>query len=126
MAEARCEFMKILTNTLKNESKKVNNRALPPNVAGNCPEFLVWPVVCNQVGSYKSLCFNMSQEIAYRCCTHCEMTLEKLGANNIQIDDLWHTALLSTGDIFNTGVYPWRKLKERDQILTEYEKLINL
>jgi hypothetical protein len=126
MAEARCEFMKILTDTLKNESKKVNNRALPPNVAGNCPEFLVWPVVCNQVGSYKSLCFNMSQEIAYRCCTHCETTLEKLGANNIQIDDLWQTALLGTGVISNAGAYPWRKLKERDQILIEYGKLTNL
>ena len=126
MAEARCKFMKILTDTLKNESKKVSNRDLPPNVAGNCPEFLVWPVVCNQVGSYKSLCFNMSQEIAYRCCTYCETTLEKLGANNIQIDDLWQTALLSTGDIANAGAYPWRKLKEWNRILTEYGKLTNL
>jgi hypothetical protein len=127
MAEARREFMKTLTDTLKNDSKKVNKRKESPNVAGNCPEYLVWPVVCRQVGSYKFLCFNMSRERAYQCCTHCETTLEKLGANNIHIDDLWKTALLSTGKFSDDNVkYPWRVLKDQEEILKEYGQLTNL
>jgi hypothetical protein len=126
MAEARREFMKTLTDKLKNESKKINERTKSPNSAGNCPEYLVWPIVCRQIGSYKSLCFNLSKERAYRCCTHCETTLEKLGVNDIHIDDLCKTALLSTGNISNTHPYPWRELKEQEEILKEYGKLTNL
>ena len=64
MAEARREFMKTLTDGLRNESKKVNERKTPTNAAGNCPEYLVWPIVCRQVGSYKSLCFNLGMKRA--------------------------------------------------------------
>src|SRR5271167_5082297 len=104
--------MKTLTDTLKNDFKKVNERKESPNAAGNCPESLVWPVVCRQLGTYKSLCFQMSREKAHQFCTHCETILERLGANNIHIDDLWKAALLSGGKISdNDEKYPWRGLK---------------
>src|SRR5436190_848477 len=86
MAAARREFMTTLSKTFKNESKTVNNR-FAPNREGNCPEYMTWPVVCRQEGRYQSLYLIMHEEWAYRCCGHCERTLEKLGANNIQIDD---------------------------------------
>jgi hypothetical protein len=62
----------------------------------------------------------MNLEAAYQCCGHCERTLEKLGANNIQIDDLWKTAWLSTGDIDTEPPYPSRGLKSEKGILNEY------
>ena len=120
MAEARVEFMKILTDTLKNESQEVQTRKPTPNMPGNCPEFLAWPIVCTQIGKYKSLCFNITKEVAYRCCTHCEKILVKLGANNIQIEDLWKTALLSTGEISEKDPWPWRGLMKQEEILKRY------
>jgi hypothetical protein len=75
----------------------------------------------------QSLCFNMNLESsAYQCCGHCERTLEKLGANNIQIDDLWKTALLSTGAIDDEEPYPSRGLKSQKDILKEYGGLRDL
>ena len=95
IAAARRKFMMTITKALTTESKKVNTR-YAPNRPGNCPEYMTWPVVCREVGKYKSLCLNMTKDVAYRCCGHCERTLEKLCANNIQIDDIWNTAFLST------------------------------
>jgi len=111
--------MTTFTEILTNESKKVNNRQ-PGNRPGNCPEYLIWPVVCWQgVGKYKPLCFNMGKERAYRCCGHCERTLEKMGANGIQVDDIWATAILSTGDINNNQMYPYRELQSN--IVDQYQ-----
>ena len=101
-----------------NESKKINDREAP-NRPGNCPEYAIWPVVCQQKGKYKSLCFNMRDEWAYRCCGHCERTLEKLGANGIQIDDIWATAILSTKDGSDEGKYPYRMLQK--DIVNQYK-----
>jgi len=123
---ARRDFMAALTGKLKNESTKKNTR-IAPNRPGNCPEYLTWPVACGQVGlKYKSLCFNMNKESAHQCCGHCERTLQKLGANNIQIDDLWKTALLSTGSIEDKQPYPSRGLKSQKDILKEYGGLRDL
>ena len=69
---------------------------------------------------------NVPQERAYRCCTHCEITLAKLGANNIHIDDLWKTALLSIGKISNKEPYPWRELIKQEKVLKEFGKLTSL
>jgi hypothetical protein len=126
MAEARREFMKILTDTLKKDSQTVNTRLVSPNAPGNCPEYLVWPSACGKVGRYQSLCFNIKDESAYRCCTRCETTLAKLGANGIEVDDLWATALLSTGTISTKEPYPSRKLKPKEDVLKEYGKLTKL
>ena len=76
------------------------------------PEYLVWPVVCRHEGKYKSLCLNLRKESAYRCCGHCERTLEKLGANNVQIDDLWETAFLCTEQGSDEEPYPYREPEE--------------
>ena len=111
IAAARQDFMTTLTKALTHESKKVNNRS-PRNRPGNCPEYMIWPVVCQEGGKYKSLCFNMKGEWAYRCCGHCERTLEKLCANNIQIEDLWKTAFLSTEDGSDEEPYPYRELQK--------------
>jgi hypothetical protein len=111
IAVARQDFMTTLTKALMAESKTVSNRAAP-NHPGNCPEYAIWPVVCRQRGKYKSLCFNIRNERAYRCCGHCERTLEKLGANGIQIDDIWATAILSTKEGSNEGAYPYRELQK--------------
>jgi hypothetical protein len=49
-------------------------------------------VVCCKGGSMLILfCLNMKAHVAYRYCGHCERTLEKLGASNTQIDDIWKT-----------------------------------
>ena len=59
IARARQDFMTTFTKVLTHESKKVNNRQ-PPNRPGNCPEYLIWPMVYRQgMRKYKSLCFNM-------------------------------------------------------------------
>jgi len=64
--------MAAFTKVLMNESKKVNNQKPPLNRPGNCPEYLIWPVICwKGVGKDKSLCFNMAKEAAYRCCQEC-------------------------------------------------------
>ena len=100
MAAARQEFMKTVTDKLTTISTIVNNRKAP-NRPGNCPEYLTWPIVCTQEGRYKSLCFTMAEPspMVYQCCAHCERTLQHLGANNIQIDDLWQTSSMSVGEI---------------------------
>jgi len=128
MAEARKDFMKALTDTLKHEPKKAVEQKPTPNPAGNCPEYLAWPVVCRQVGNYQSLCFTVGQERSYRCCTHCETALVKSGANNIKIDDLWKTALLTqaNGEFSDEFPYPWRELKQQKDVLKQYGKLKNL
>ena len=68
----------------------------------------------------------MQDKLAYQCCGHCERTLEKLGANNIQIDDLWETAFLSTEQGADTGSYPYRDLKKRVDIMKQWEDLKNV
>jgi hypothetical protein len=68
----------------------------------------------------------MNVDSVYQCCGHCERTLEKLGANNIQIDDLWKTALLSTGKISLKQPYPFREMKSQEDILKEYGGLTDL
>lgn len=115
MAATRREFMETITNALKNQPK-VNNR-YAPNREGNCPEFMVWPTVCRYEGQYKSLCLNMAEEWAYRCYGHCERTLQKLGANDIKIDDLWKTANLSTEEGSDKLPYPYRELVSQVSIL---------
>ena len=59
----------------------------------------------------------MGQERAYRCCGHCERTLQKLGANNVQIDDIWKTAILSTETGSDKAAYPYRELRPRNEIV---------
>ena len=123
IARARQDFMTAFTKLLTKESKKVIDYE-PLNRPGNCPEYLIWPVVCRLgVGKYKSLCFNMQNEWAYRCCGHCERTLEKLGANGIQVDDIWGTAILSTEKGKDNVAYPYRELQsnivDRYQVFRE-------
>ena len=61
----------------------------------------------------------MRREWTYRCYEHCERTLEKLGANDIQIDDIWATAILSTKDESDEGNYPYRMLQK--DIVNQYK-----
>ena len=125
MAAARKHFMSTITNALKNESQIVNTRS-PRNREGNCPEYLAWPVVCHYEGRYKSLCLNMAERHAYRCCGHCERILQKLGANNVQITDLWETACLSTTKGCDDEPYPFRKLKDHESIIKECKGLMDV
>jgi hypothetical protein len=125
MAADRKHFMSTITKALKNESQIINTRS-PPNREGNCAEYLAWPVICHYEGRYKSLCLNMNKRVTYRCCGHCERTLQKLGANNVQITDLWETACLSTIKGENEEPYPNRKLKEHKLIIKECKDLINI
>lgn len=125
MAAARKHFMSSITKALKNESQIVNTRS-PPNREGNCPEYLAWPVVCRHEGRYKSLCLNMAKQCAYRCCGHCETTLQKLGANNVQIADLWKTAYLSTTKGSDEEPYPYRELKKHASIIMECKDLTDV
>jgi hypothetical protein len=127
MCAARREFMKTITDKLQNLSTVVNN-SIPPNKEGNCPEYMAWPIVCRQIGRYKSLCLTMQQDPdAYQCCGYCESTREHLNANKIQIDDLWKTSSLTIGPIKNVGnAYPARGLKSLGEILNEYGHLNNL
>jgi hypothetical protein len=124
MAAFRREFMKTVTDNLKNFSRKVNTRKDPPNPPANCPEYLVWPIVCQKPGKYKSLCFNMknddSKAAIYRCCKFCEDALYHLGANNIVIDDLWRTSFMGEGTIKMKGPYPEQKMKSLNDILAEF------
>ena len=121
ICRARQEFMATFKKVLTKESKNVSTRNSPPNRPGNCPEYLIWPVVCwKGVGKYKSLCFNVPAPRAYRCCGHCEKILEKMGANGIQIDDIWATAILSTGPVSTKGPYPFRELNEN--IVEQYQR----
>jgi hypothetical protein len=128
MSIARQEFMKTITDDLKNLSTKAIPQP-PKNRPGNCPEYLTWPIVCRQPGRYKTLCFttNAQDPHVYRCCGHCERTLEHLGANNITIDDLWQTSSMSVGDVsMSEGGYEGKQLKPLNVVLKEYGGLKDL
>ena len=122
MAAARQHFMSTITKSLEKESQISNTRSAP-NWKGNCAEYLAWPVVCRHEGKYKSLCLNMAERWAYRCCGHCERTLQKLGANNVQIEDLWRTAHLSTTEGSEAEPYPYRELQKEEIIIQACKKL---
>ena len=124
IATARKHFMSTITQALKNESQIVNTRS-QPNREGNCSEYLVWPVVCRYEGKYKSLCLNMAKKRAYRCCGHCERTLQKLGANNVQITDFWKSACLSTTKGSDKGSYPHRELMKHELIIKKCKDLMD-
>ena len=117
--------MLTIKKALKNELEIINTRS-PPNREGNCSEYLTWPVVCRFDGRYKSLCLNMAEQRAYRCCGHCKRTLEKLGANGVQIDDLWKTSHLSIAEGNNKEHYPYRKLENHAIIIQKYKNLTNV
>ena len=128
MNTARQEFMKTITDGLKNVSTMVNPQTRT-NRPGKCPEYLTWPIVCRQAGRYKTLCFttNIEEPQIYRCCEHCERTLKHLGANDIRIDDIWQTSLIGVGPGSKPERgYEGRRLNDSDVILKEYGGLKNV
>lgn len=114
--------MNIITSQLRNMPPSTNTRSYP-NVAGNCPEFITWGIVCRDKGKYSSLCVNMEDDPngkIYKCCPSCEDILNILNANNIEIDDLWLTSVLGHSNPVYSVTYPYRKLKSLEVILAEF------
>ena len=118
--------MKAITNTLKNPAPERKSRAKdPPNVIGNCPEFLTWGIVCRKEGKYTSLCLNMADAgMTYQYCGWCEDMYRLLGANKIEIEDLWLKLVLrKPGTRAKTEkLYPCCDMKSLDVILAEFFK----
>lgn len=123
MADDRKKFMETITSQLKNIPPPAGSRYF--NKAGNCPEFITWGITCREEGKYTSLCFNMEDDPkakVYQCCGRCEDMLRLLGANNIDIKDLWEESVMSCGESRHNVTYPYRALKSLEVILAEFKR----
>lgn len=120
MANVRCEFM---TRLEAHREQLSCVMVVCSNRRGNCPEFLVWPIVCRETGSYSSLCFSTNpvsgRSKSMKFCGHCEQLANFLRKRKIEIEDLWDKALLcdEKSRPFIPGRYPYRLLRSTTQIL---------
>jgi len=120
MANVRCEFM---TRLAAHREQLSCVMVVCQNRRGNCPEFLVWPMICREPGSYSSLCFSTNRvsgrSKSLKFCGYCEQLANFLRKRKIEIEDLWDKALLcdEKSRTFARGRYPYRLLRSATQIL---------
>lgn len=91
-----------------------------PNLAGNCPEYLAWEMICRNQGKYSSLCLSVLHERSFKYCGHCE-GMANFGAvqKNKQIEDLWNKSSLVSMVPYEVGPYPAFELKSMNTILAD-------
>ena len=83
------------------------------NGAGNCPEFIVWGTVCQQDGSYRSLCLSITANMTYKCCDHCELLAkETWKKSRMRIEDWYANSSLATGKEKDNHGYKAMDLKD--------------
>jgi hypothetical protein len=120
MANVRCEFM---TRLEAHREQLSCVMVVCRNRRGNCPEFLVWPMICHEPGSYSSLCFSTNsvsgRSKSLKFCGYCEQLANFLRKRKIEIEELWENALLcdEKSRTFARGRYPYRLLRSATQIL---------
>jgi hypothetical protein len=91
-----------------------------PNFPGNCPEYLVWGMICQNEGKYYSLCLSIIMERTYQLCGQCEAMANVAASNkSVFIDDVWNKCSLIKSDevVDKTAPYPGCALKDFDAIL---------
>jgi hypothetical protein len=120
MSNVRCDFIKTLTT---HRQQNLTIRVNCTNRRGNCPEFVTWRLVCQEVGNYFSLCFSTGdwegKGKSMKFCGHCEELARFLRGQSIDITDLWDKALLcdQQSNVIGWGRYPFRPLQSMEQIL---------
>jgi hypothetical protein len=121
MAGLRCDFISTTRSTMQPIVLTTNLDI--PNLPGNCPEAIVWPLVCRESGKYKSLCLGTSEteegEVkSLKFCGHCEEVAKFLEAEDIEIFDLWEDALMCDQTRkMDEGAYPFRYLLPSKELL---------
>lgn len=86
-----------------------------PNFPGNCPEYLIWGMICRNEGNYSSLCLNVFSELAIKFCGYCEeMAKVATSKKNVHINDLWNKSILikSSEVVDENALYPGCNLKD--------------
>src|SRR2546423_7918899 len=74
---ARLKFMHSATRILEKWYEARKPEVGPLNIAGNCPEYVAWGIVCRKPGTYYSLCFSVDS--AARSTNHPASSLEFCG-----------------------------------------------
>jgi hypothetical protein len=126
MARARVDFVTAATETM---SFMITSGVVmvPPNAPGNCPEAIVWAIVCRQPGQYRSLCVSVAEDPriqtkSLQFCGYCEQLAMLLRDRNINITDMWEQAKLRDQRVpaVRRPPYPYCLWFSRDEILHRY------
>jgi hypothetical protein len=122
MARARVEFMTAATRIVSNVIQ-AGLIEMPRNREGNCPEYVLWGIVCRRPGNFYSLCFNVplrnQGDKSLQFCGWCDAAAEFLAYQSIIVTDLWDTAILVDRRVpanFHNP-YPFRRLFSMDDVL---------
>jgi hypothetical protein len=98
---------------------------VPPNRVGNCPEMIVWGIVCRRPGGYNSLCINVPVgwnvlNKSLRYCGYCNQLANLLDAMQIRITDRWDRTMLrnpAREPVMENEHYPYQELLTNGDIL---------
>ena len=116
IAAARREYVRGLHSHVQNFTYTSN----APNIAGNCPEFVVWGTVCKARNSYRSLCLHMNKEMSYKYCGHCEFLAKAASeGNSIRIEDWYDKSCLVVPELYKKNKYDGCMLKDIQIIVEE-------
>lgn len=98
---------------------------VPQNRPGNCPEMIVWGIVCQRPGGYKSLCLNvpvgrnvLNKSLQY--CGYCNQLENLLSGMRIDITDWWDRTMLRnpvSDPVVENEDYPYQELLSNRDIL---------
>lgn len=89
----RLKFIVDIASTLE---KVFSPESKAFNLPGNCPEYLIFGIVCRKRGRYRSLCLSIRTDKIFKFCNHCESLMRLLNEVGIQIDDYWNQTSLKT------------------------------
>jgi hypothetical protein len=98
---------------------------VPHNRSGNCPEMIVWGIVCRRPGGYKSLCLNvpvggnaLNKSLQY--CGYCNQLENLLSGMRIYVTDWWDRTMLrnpAREPVVENEDYPYQELLSNRDIL---------
>ena len=95
MIHARFQFINDLASTLQEIFSPQRTALIRP---GNCPEYIVFDIVCRSPGQYRSLCLGVKRNKIFKWCNHCEDLAAFLVNAGINIEDYWNQTCLKTDD----------------------------
>jgi hypothetical protein len=128
MADQRVEFISTTFGPVISSFFAEGLIEVPPNpyACGNCPEMIIWGIVCQRPGRYNSLCINVpgrgnviNNSIQY--CGYCNKLSNLLSEMRIEITDWWAKTSLrnpAKKPVVDNEDYPYHELLSNQDILT--------
>jgi hypothetical protein len=128
MQKARYEFAERLIPGL-NVFRKQKGWVCASFMPGNCPEWLVFILVCTDWGTYSSICQNKNKDRIFKLCGYCEELAQYLNRMEIQINDLWDSSNLGVGDAVEVPQrdgFSYRRLMDYVEIQKEFGNIVGV